>query len=182
VKYKPTPLSKCYGIFGIDRIEFIPPDILYSHNPDGLYKSFADGWRMAWGAIMKLLQRGIVPTKSRVEDAIDQLCHNRYDDFDYRKWQHFLSKGGKVEYALDAILVQTKNVCVHGDDGWEYGMFEDDFNALDATPFDLAFDLARVKCLELTDENMREQPMGPYRANFRDNEECDDEDFDESDY
>ena len=174
-KYKPTPLSECCGFGGIHRIEHIPPNTLRAHNPDGLYKSFVDGWQIVWGAIMTLLQRNLVPTKARVENEILR----RYS-YDSRKWQHFKDKGGKIEYALDAILYQTRNVCVDGDDGWEYDTFEDEFNALDANPLDLAFDLARVKILELTDENMNQQPRGPYRYVFEDEE---DEEGDEySDY
>lgn len=169
-KFKPTPLSDCCALFsfGIHRMEHIPPTALRAYNPDGLYKSFVDGWQIVWGAIMTLLQRNLVPTKTRVENEIVRLCCEQRYSFDSRKWQHFKDKGGKIEYALDAILHQTRNVCVDGDDGWEYDIFEDQFNALDATPLDLAFDLARVKVLELTDENMNQQPRGPYRYVFED--------------
>ena len=175
-QFKPTPLSECCGFGGIHRIEHIPPNTLCAHNPDGLYKSFVDGWQIVWGAIMTLLQRNLVPTKARVENEILRLCSEQ----NLRKWQHFKDKGGKIEYALDAILYQTRNVCVDGDDGWEYDTFEDEFNALDANPLDLAFDLARVKIFELTDENMNQQPRGPYRYVFEDEE--DEEGNDYSDY
>lgn len=175
-QFKPTPLSDCCALFGIHRMEHIPPTTLRAYNPDGLYKSFVDGWQIVWGAIMTLLQRNLVPTKARVENEILRLCCEQRYSYDSRKWQHFKDKGGKIEYALDAILYQNRNVCVDGDDGWEYDIFEDQFNALDATPLDLAFDLARVKILELTDENMNQQPRGPYRYVFKDEE---DEDGDE---
>ncbi|GFH57715.1 hypothetical protein CTEN210_14191 [Chaetoceros tenuissimus] len=176
-KFKPTPLSECCGLFGIHRIEHIPPTTLCAHNPDGLYKSFVDGWQIVWGAIMTLLQRNLVPTKTRVENEVVRLCCEKRYSYDSRKWQHFQDKGGKIEYALDAILYQTRNICVDGDDGWEYDIFEDQFNALDATPLDLAFDLARVKILELTDENMNQQPRGPYRYVFEEEEEEDEDEY-----
>lgn len=164
----PTPFSTCCSRFGgIDHINYIPPDILRAKNPNGLYESFAIGWRMVWVAIVSLLEMGLVPTKSRVEEEIQRLCRQNVRNFDWRSWsRHFLDKGGKIEYALDALLVQTSNVISKGDDGWEYYDCEDEFEALCKTPFDESFDLARVKILGLNDENVHQQPEGPYYVYF----------------
>ena len=163
----PTPFSTCCSSFdGIDHMNYIPPDILRAKNPNGLYKSFAIGWRMVWAAIVSLLEMGLVPAKSRVEEEIHRLCRQNVRNFDKRSWKHFQSKGGKIEYALDALLVQTSNVISKGDDGWEYYDYKDEFDALCKTPFDESFDVARVKILELNDKNLHQQPKGPYYKYF----------------
>lgn len=163
----PTPFSTCCSRFvGIDHINYIPPDILRAKNPNGLYESFAIGWRIVWAAIVSLLEMGLVPTKSRVEEEIQSLCRQNVRNFDWRSWSHFQSKGGKIEYALDALLVQTSNVISKGDDGWGYYEYEDEFEALCKTPFDKSFDIARVKILGLNDENVHQQPEGPYYVYF----------------
>jgi hypothetical protein len=85
-------------------------------------------------------------TIRRVEQHLESprgLVDLRYDS---RKYHHFLSKEGKVEFAIDALINVTRNVAVDGDDGWEYGIF-DQIESLPAThtPFDDAFDIARFK-------------------------------------
>ncbi|GFH55566.1 hypothetical protein CTEN210_12042 [Chaetoceros tenuissimus] len=167
---RPIPLSTCCSFWdGIDHIKYIPPDVLSARNPNGLYQSFLTGWRMVWYSIASLLESGQVPTKSRVEAKIPHLFRENggiFDSFDLHSWRHFLDKGGKIEYALDALVVQTSNVVLNGDDGWEYDSYEDDFEALSKTPLDGLFDLARVKILELNDQNVHLQPQGPYYSIF----------------
>lgn len=159
-KFRPTPLAKCCCLWsGIHRIDYIPTEVL-QRNSQGLYKSFADGWEIAWRAILQLIMRKEAPTTSRVQNEICRM------NCDLRKWSHFVEKGGKIEYAIDALLDITKNVVINGDDGWEYCDYKEKIEALPATPFDKSFDLAKVKCLEITNENFRNQPQGPYRHNF----------------
>lgn len=155
-KFKPASLEDCCGFDGIRRIDYIPGEVL-EQNSEGFYKSFADGWEIAWKAMHLVVSRREAPTISRVQHEIT----NRMG-CDLRKWNHFTQKGGKVEYAIDALLKITQNVVIDGDDGWEYCIFEDEIEAILATPFDKAFDIARVKCLELTNENFMKQPQGPY--------------------
>jgi len=160
-KFQPTSLSYCCGFSGIQRIDYIPAEVLH-RNPEGFYKSFADGWEIVWKAMLMLLQRNQAISISLVHQEI---CNGHFM-YDLRKFNHFVDKGGKIDYAIDAILKITEHVVVEGDDGWEYGMFRDEIEALPATPFDKAFDLARVRCLEITNQNFVTQPGGPYNHNF----------------
>lgn len=130
-KFKPTSLKECCCcLCGIPRIEYIPPEVL-ERNSEGFYKSFADGWEIAWKAIQSVLSRkSEIPTISRVEYEIN--CRM---ECDLRKWNHFIQKGGKVEYAIDGLLRITQNVVMKGDDGWEYHMFEDLIEALPSSKY-----------------------------------------------
>jgi len=165
-KNRPTSLEVCCGVCGIRHFDYIPTEV-FQRNPEGLFQSFCDGWAIAWEAITNLLQNKQAPTKSQVEREIDRI------GTDIRKWNHFVQKGGKIEYALDALFSVTRNVLVDGDDGWEYAVFKDDIEAHPATPFDGAFDVARVKCFGITNGNFREQPKGPYHHNFDDDNDDD---------
>ena len=134
-RFQPTPISECCACFGISRIDYIPPAVLSSpENRNGLYKSFNDGWGFVWMAIQAVLKDGCTPsTIRRVEQHLESprgLVDLRYDS---RKYHHFLSKGGKVEFAIDALINVTRNVAVDGDDGWEYGIFDDQIESLPAT-------------------------------------------------
>lgn len=161
---RPVPISQCCGFFGIRRVDYIPPHV-FEHpiNQGGLYKSFHDGWGMCIQAIAHLLRSGHVPSVQNVHRVLSTnsalLVFGL--DFDYRKVQHFLDKGGKTEYAVDAVLNITQNVVVDGDDGWEYVMFADDIEALPATPLDTDFDVARIMCINQGGGQGKER--GPYR-------------------
>jgi len=172
-KNKATSLKDCCDYPGMSRIEYIPTAVL-QRNSEGLYKSFADGWEIVWTAIMVILsKKKNAPTLSRIRNEIHSGA-----GYDLRKWSHFVQKGGKIDYAIDALTKITETVVLNGDDGWEYCMHEDDIRALPATPFDKSFDLAKVKCLELTNENFPAQPKGPYRHNiFSSSEDSDDNDY-----
>lgn len=107
-----------------------------------------DGGLSGWQS-KQFSRMGAPPaTIRRVEQHLESprgLVDLRYDS---RKYHHFLSKEGKVEFAIDALINVTRNVAVDGDDGWEYGIF-DQIESLPAThtPFDDAFDIARFKCI-----------------------------------
>ena len=90
-----------------------------------------------------------------------------------QNYQFFIEKGGRIEYALDAILGITENVYNEGDDGYEYVTFEDDIEALPSTPLDWQFDIARFMCFERGGGVLTER--GPYRM-FDDDFEMEDED------
>lgn len=54
-----------------------------------------------------------------------------------------------MECALDAVLDITEVVMSGGDDArWEYETFEDDIEALTATPLDAMLGLARFMCFD----------------------------------
>lgn len=154
-RHQPTPLVAVCKSGEFSRIEYIPMSVLAS-DPRGLFKSFHDAWRMLFAAIWEILRRREVPTVVR----IDQELHSS-DAYDLRKIQHYKDKGGKIEFALDAVLKVTENVVKDGDDGWEYGMFEEEIEAHDPTPLDEMYDVARFMCFNRGGGSL-EQP-GPHR-------------------
>lgn len=140
--YQPAPLSVCCDDCGIKRIDYIPRSVLEC-NRGGLYQSFKEGWGYCFQAIHGVLQRGQAPTVHRVQHYLEYVDRT----IDQRKYGHFLGRGGRVKFAVDALINISRNVCVHGDDGWEYWMFQEDIEALPATPLDDAFDVARFMCI-----------------------------------
>lgn len=160
---RPASLKLCYDDFdGIGRMEYIPYEEMSRRNPKGLYKPFQDGWGMVWEAMYSLLDKKQAPTLSRVEQEIRTM--NTGDSL--RRWSHFLDKGGKAVYAIDALLKITSNVQVNGEDGWFYEHFEDEMERLPSSPLDGAFDVARLKCLEINNNNFLTQPSGPYASPY----------------
>jgi hypothetical protein len=155
---QPSSLEECCGACGISLIEYIPASILENKNPRGLYASFNDGWGYCFLAIHSLLRRGEAPTVKRVENYLSRLSDYRVDK---RKFQHFKDRGGKVEFALDAVLDITCKVAVNGNDAWEYHTYAEDIEALPATPLDRAFDVARY--MSINQGGGEGTDRGPYR-------------------
>ena len=149
---QPTSLSEC--LIGIRRIEYIPTQIT-KQNPEAFYKLF-NGWGIAWTAIWNVIRKRQAPTLTQVRQEV------YFMGADLCKWQNFQQKGGgQLEYALDALVNVTKNLCIGGDDGWEYDLFINEIEAKPATVLDRMFDVAKLKCLEIGD-NFISQEMGPY--------------------
>ena len=139
---QPTPLEDILqsgDSMDFSRVEYIPLSVLKS-DPRGIFKSFRDAWKMIICAILAILRSREVPTVNKIDR---ELCTGLYD---LRKIEHYKSKGGKIEFALDAILKVTENVVKNGDDGWEYGVFEEEIEAHDPTPLDEMYDVARFMC------------------------------------
>ena len=155
---QPTSLEECCGACGINLIEYIPASVLKSNNPRGLYASFNNGWGYCFLAVHSLLRRGEAPTVNRVEDYLSRLSDYRVDR---RKFQHFKDKGGKVEFALDAVIDITRKVAVNGNDAWEYHTYEADIENLPATPLDRAFDIVRYMSINQGGGDGKDR--GPYR-------------------
>ena len=166
VKFQPKPLSECCSVFGISRIDYIPASVLKQYSSGGIYKSFYDGWSNIWSVMRMILNDGRAPTVQRIEEYLHS---GRVFSFDHRKHQHFLSKGGRIEFAIDALIGVTRNVAVSGDDGWEYHMFQDEIESLPATPLDKAFDVAWFFCISRGGGNLTSR--GPYPETFRLSEE-----------
>ena len=111
---EPTSLERCCATFGVNLIDYIPLAVL-QRDPRGLFRSFHDGYAMCFLAIAAVLRRNQAPTVQRVRNEIE------YDNgsYDNRKFRHYLDRGGRIEYALYAVIQVTENVLVIGDDGWE---------------------------------------------------------------
>ena len=110
------PLSGGCDFLGICCIEYIPTDVL-KRNTSGLYRSFIDGWGAIFGVCARILGLGLSPTVQRIRDALSLGISGSH--FDKRYYQYFVEKGGRIEFALDAILNIIENVLKNGDDGWE---------------------------------------------------------------
>lgn len=167
---KPMPYSKCfkeiYGFVqfehGFPRFEYIPTEI-FLRNREGIPESFLSAWYMIWEAIMNLLRKRMSPSKTNIQNELGHASSNgTIQDFDMNKIQTFYTMGGKIDFAIDALINISKNTLIHGSDEWEYDIFKDDIDNMPATPFDDYFELARLKCLEITNDNYNVQPNGPY--------------------
>eukprot|EP00540_Astrosyne_radiata_P012436 CAMPEP_0116858764 /NCGR_PEP_ID=MMETSP0418-20121206/21377_1 /TAXON_ID=1158023 /ORGANISM="Astrosyne radiata, Strain 13vi08-1A" /LENGTH=68 /DNA_ID=CAMNT_0004492769 /DNA_START=94 /DNA_END=300 /DNA_ORIENTATION=+ len=64
----------------------------------------------------------------------------------------------------------TRNVLLEGDDGWEWGMYEEEFDELPKTPMDRQFPMARFMCLDQC--NATQFPKGPHHHHTDDMTEC----------
>jgi len=137
---QPTPLDDVCRSDEFSRIEYIPMSVLKSDSR-GIFKSFHDAWKMIVAAIWAILKRREVPTVNRIEQEL----HTGL--YDLRKIRHYKDKGGKVEFALDAVLKVTENVFKDGDDGWEYCYCEEEIEAHIPTPLDEMYDVARCMCI-----------------------------------
>lgn len=162
-------------VFDITFAEYIPQKVS-RNNPELNLKSFRAGWIIVWGAMKYLLRTQKVPTKSKVLEQVYIFCLE-LPEFDLGNWQYFVDKGGKIDYALDALVKSTSEIYIHGDGLWKYETFEDDIEQLISTPLDAAFDVAKIKCLELTSDNGRNHPNGPYHYNFSKTGDDDDGDY-----
>jgi hypothetical protein len=169
IPHQPTPLREVCSSLGFNRIDYIPMEVLQS-DAKGIYKSFLDGYAMCFEAICKILQRNQVPTIDRIRQELN----DNGQQYDQRKLRHYLDKGGKIEFALDSVLNVTENVVTQGDDGWEYGTFEEDIEAKPATPLDRMWDVARLMCFNRGGGMLEKR--GPFRDVFRYGLEDDEDD------
>ena len=140
---EPTSLERCCAMFGVNRIDYIPLEVL-QRDPRGLFRSFHDGYAMCFLAIAAVLRRNQAPTVQRVRNEIEY----NSGSYDNRKFRHCLDRGGRIEYALYAVIQVTENVLVIGDDGWEYSTFQDEIEALPSNPLDGRFEVARLMCID----------------------------------
>jgi hypothetical protein len=153
---RPLPLSECC-VSGIYYIQYIPTDIL-RRNPAGLYPSFHEGWHYVWSVMSDILLSGQAPTVHRIRNYIQRDGSN----FDIRKYHHFLDKGGRIEFAVDALVDLTQKAITAGDGIWEYeDEFRDQIEALPPTPLDKMFDIAWYMCIPEGGGEL--STRGPYR-------------------
>jgi hypothetical protein len=124
-------LSDC-EFYDVER--FIPTELRQGDLPD----YFIKGLGIVFETVARLLRAGRVPTVDRIKSSALQST------------QHFtrmLAAGGKVEFALDALLNMTETVLIDGDGVWEYEVFKDQVEAHPSTPLDGSFDIAFFMCV-----------------------------------
>jgi hypothetical protein len=122
-----------------NRVQYIPLSVVQQRTDKS---NFREGWGLVWREICAILHERSVPTVQRVKDRI-----NRLEGSERNKYESFLRQGGRVEYAVDALVKISENVVKNGDDGYEYGTFQDQIEALPPTAFDKDFDLAWIMCI-----------------------------------
>mmetsp|Transcript_8742 Transcript_8742/g.24433 ORF Transcript_8742/g.24433 Transcript_8742/m.24433 type:complete len:636 (-) Transcript_8742:51-1958(-) len=138
----------------VNLIEYIPLGALQSNRPPIFGSFFRDGYEMIFRTICRILRSREIPTVRRVKEAASR-C-------DRQKLEHFEERGGRVEFALDAVLDITEEAVSEGDDArWEYDPFADNIAALPATPLDAMFDLARFMCFDRGDGTLDKR--GPHQ-------------------
>ncbi|KAJ6570250.1 hypothetical protein DFH09DRAFT_1154477 [Mycena vulgaris] len=136
-------------------IEFNP---ILSYIPKHLwpqvFKTFILGYGSIMKAITQLLSRFILPTDSMIRA---ELQNGQMDYYEVQAAEFYFKKGGRVEYALDAIMDHAKNSFDLA--GSDFDMYEDDETFLKTASCrnDREFDVVR--------KNMGLDPMqawGPY--------------------
>lgn len=132
----------------LPRAEYIPTNVLQSRHDK---PSFRVGWENIWITISNILKETKIPTV----DAIQKLV-------DTNKYNNFLTQGGRIDYAIDALIDITRNIVVleSKTEGCECSLSNNNYpidsNAddpamiasLPLTEFDKCFDLAWVMCIE----------------------------------
>ena len=102
--------------------------------------------------IAEILRRGQVPTVQRVKDNFTRNYNRNYEIF--------IEKGGRVEYAIDALLDISAR-----DDGWESdGSSSEIEDALPSTPLDGQFDIVHFMCIDRGGGVL--EKLGPHRESF----------------
>ncbi|KAK0461730.1 ankyrin repeat family protein [Desarmillaria tabescens] len=129
----------------------VASDYLPQQLHSSLYKTFYAGYISIFGALYNLLENS---SASFSLDIVNQVARNDFSaDF-------YFQRGGKVEYALDAITDSALNQSLLGD-GEFHAVFDDDkdYRALPKCANDLEFQLVR-DMLGLT----ADRPWGPYSS------------------
>jgi hypothetical protein len=143
------PLEECCAKRGgIRRIEYIPDHVLRD-NADGFFQSFAESWEGLFHTCHSLLERGKAPYVAEVDD---REMHGSLRSTS--KYAHFKQKGGKVSFALDAIIDLTEKALVGDDEGAVVWKYDDHRAAIEAHPetlLDRCFDIARWMLIDRGD-------------------------------
>jgi hypothetical protein len=155
-------------------IRYIPTEILTSHCPDGLDKSYVEGWGIVWAAIERILCGSrclplssssstitittitTTPTVVTIQREIDQMMVMDNNNsagcrlLPQQKFDHFVGQGGQIEFALDALLDVTCHLTV---DRHNFVVDDEKKKKMATLPtitcLDTAFDIARLKCFAI---------------------------------
>jgi hypothetical protein len=148
---------------GIRRARYIPTPVLVQMSD---YESFKGGWGLIWIVMHNMLNGGQVPTVTRIQSVLARAT--KFDGiYNRQSYESFLAQGGKIEFALDALITISHNVMHVFDDGWEYvGKLQEDVELQPAMPgLDDDFDLAWIMCIPRGGGSL--DARGPYPASER---------------
>ena len=128
-----------------------------SYIPNALFKkcgnneAFLDGYKDCYKAIIRCLRQGKAPTVDRLKKC--PLASIRL----------YLELGGKIEYAIDAIidlgLVEYEDSLLEEDP---------DFLDLPETVLDDAFEIAKAMCIDFGGGDLSMTEKGPYASRYED--------------
>jgi len=154
--YVPKPGTELAGLAGtVWLLNYVDLDVLKGD----LYKSFAVGFNNAVMAVWDALKGGNVPpTLAHVTNALHQLA--RDGRCDGRCTEHFLSHGGRVGNALDAIIHRSWEESRDGDASFfEVENFEETHDALpEIAPLDNDYEIVRAMLARSADDLPRNNP------------------------
>ena len=135
VNNEPKSRSDVYMVSGFDHV---PCEV----TGDEVFKSFAKGFEQCLAAMRNVLDSGKLPVPQLVVHEL-----NSHSDFDARYTSHYFDRGGKVEFAIDAVLAFAKDACQDGSYEEEQGLWEEgEEPSLVVPELDENFDLIRA-CL-----------------------------------
>jgi len=172
---KPNALAKgCDEYNGMDfnsSIDYIPLSVQLQRDLRGIfYNNFHDGYSYIFQAIATLLRRNQSPTVERIHDEIVYV--HLYDD---RKFQFYLDKGGRIEFALYAVIQITEKK-------YHTIILQDEIDIVEkrklpVSPMDEHFDAARLICIE-EGGGIAQERTGPFRevTYYKDGSGDDDDD------
>jgi len=141
---------------------------LFKHVPKQLRSgnvSFCYGFQQCLDAIAKLLEKKIPPTTSRVMAVLNGAHPEVGGNYDNRYTGHYFQNGGKVDFALNAILACSQEEHeVHGNGEFlalkEESASWPDWEALKPIPgLEDDYDMVRAKLIE-------PPPNAPFRFGF----------------
>jgi len=130
---------KCrYDLDCIPGLDHIPTGVTKG---DLMCKSFAKGFGSCLMAMHNVLASGKLPTPQLVEHEV------RGSDFDSGDTAKYFGQGGRVEFAIDAVLESAEQLCLDGSFEKDEGLWDEGYEPSLAVPeLDENFDLIR-SCL-----------------------------------
>jgi len=137
---------------GFETLAFIPFDTVRL-DTNGIFNKFYQGWGAVFYKIAECLRRGQVPTVQRIKDNFARNYNKNYEVF--------MERGGKIEYALDALVYKTPRINddFDSDESYEVAAY-----ALPSTPLDWQFEIARFMCINRGGGILPK--LGPHRESY----------------
>ncbi|EIM82026.1 uncharacterized protein STEHIDRAFT_171625 [Stereum hirsutum FP-91666 SS1] len=122
----PKPLESVDTVYLID---VIPRSV----RAQPIYPSFIKGYSACYSAVSAVLRGGSIPTVQTVSQELTSL------DYDTRYTNHYLQKGGKIEFVLNGVAYRSWEEGHAGDD-----TFDDDMEGMPTCENDDAYDIVRI--------------------------------------
>jgi hypothetical protein len=131
---------------------------------DQYFWNYLEMTRIAWQAVLELLEEGMAPTARVVTERAELLLTP-----EQRQEEEFEFSGCKVIYVLDALLTITENIWNGETDGWRKDSIQTDLNALSETPLDGLYDIAWIMLVKRDEAHhcwYKDERRGPHTAEW----------------